>query len=29
MTRENTIKLFRDQSVRVQWDEEQEKWFFQ
>ena len=24
----NEIKLFEDQNVRVQWDEEQEKWFF-
>ncbi len=28
MTKENTIKLFQDQRVRVLWDEEQEKWFF-
>ncbi len=28
MTKENTIKLFQDKRVRVQWDEEQEKWFF-
>ena len=24
----NEIKLFEDQNVRVQWDEEQERWFF-
>jgi hypothetical protein len=28
MTKENAIRLFQDQRVRVQWDEEQEKWFF-
>ena len=28
MTKENSIKLFQDKRVRVQWDEEQEKWFF-
>ena len=28
MTKENAIKLFQDQRVRVHWDEEQEKWFF-
>ena len=28
MTKENAIKLFQDQRVRVQWDEEREKWFF-
>jgi len=28
MTKENAIKLFQDQRVRVQWDEKQEKWFF-
>ncbi len=28
MTKENAIKLFQDQRVRVQWDEEQEKWLF-
>jgi len=28
MTKENTIKLFQDQRVRVHWDEEHEKWFF-
>ena len=28
MTRENAIKLFQDQRVRVLWDEEKEKWFF-
>ena len=27
MTKENAIKLFQDQRVRVQWDDEQEKWF--
>lgn len=28
MTEENAIRLFQDQKVRVQWDKEQEKWFF-
>ncbi len=28
MTKENAIKLFQDHRVRVQWDDEQEKWFF-
>jgi hypothetical protein len=28
MTKENAIKLFQDKRVRVQWDDEQEKWFF-
>ena len=28
MTKENAIKLFQDQRVRVQWDEEQERWLF-
>jgi len=28
MTKENAIRLFQDQKVRVQWDDEQEKWFF-
>ena len=28
MTKENAIKLFQDQRVRVEWDNEQEKWFF-
>ncbi len=28
MTKENAIKLFQDKRVRVQWDEEQDKWFF-
>jgi hypothetical protein len=28
MTKENAIRLFQDQKVRVQWDEELEKWFF-
>lgn len=28
MTKENAIKLFQDQRVRVHWDEEQEKWYF-
>jgi len=28
MDRENTIKLFQDNKVRVVWDEEQEKWYF-
>jgi len=28
MTKENAIKLFQDQRVRVQWDDKQEKWYF-
>lgn len=28
MQKENAIKLFRDQRVRVKWDNEQEKWYF-
>jgi len=28
MTKENAIKLFQDHRVRVQWSDEQEKWFF-
>ena len=28
MTKENAIKLFQDQRVRVLWDEKNEKWFF-
>ncbi len=28
MTKENAIKLFRDEQVRVHWNDEQEKWFF-
>ena len=28
MTKENAIKLFQDQRVRVHWDDGQEKWFF-
>ncbi|MCT4603293.1 MAG: BRO family protein [Marinifilum sp.] len=28
MTKETAIKLFQDQSVRVHWDDEQEKWYF-
>ncbi len=28
MKKENTIKLFQDQKVRVEWDSEQEKWYF-
>lgn len=28
MTKENAIKLFQDQRVRVHWDDEQEKWYF-
>jgi len=28
MTRENAIRLFQDQKVRVHWDEDKEKWFF-
>lgn len=28
MTKENAIRLFQDQKVRVLWDDEKEKWFF-
>ena len=28
MTKENAIKLFQDQRVRVHWDPEKEKWYF-
>ncbi|MCK9282528.1 MAG: Bro-N domain-containing protein [Melioribacteraceae bacterium] len=28
MTKENAIKLFQDQRVRVHWNDEQEKWYF-
>jgi len=28
MTKENAIKLFQDQRVRVHWDSEKEKWHF-
>ncbi len=28
MTKENSIKLFQDQKVRVHWDNEKEKWYF-
>ena len=28
MTKENAIRLFQDQKVRVLWDNELEKWFF-
>ena len=28
MTKESAIKLFQDQRVRVQWDDEREKWYF-
>jgi hypothetical protein len=28
MTKENAIKLFQDQRVRVHWNEEEEKWYF-
>ncbi len=28
MTKENAIKLFQDQRVRVYWNEEEEKWYF-
>lgn len=28
MTKETAIKLFQDQSVRVEWLSDQEKWFF-
>ena len=28
MNKENAIRLFQDKRIRVQWDEDQEKWFF-
>ncbi|WP_233244203.1 BRO-N domain-containing protein [Brumimicrobium oceani] len=28
MTKENSIKLFEQQQVRTEWDEDQEKWYF-
>jgi hypothetical protein len=28
MTKENTIKLFQDQKVRVHWNNDKEKWYF-
>lgn len=28
MTKENSIKLFEQQQVRAEWDEDQEKWYF-
>ncbi|PIF03253.1 MAG: phage antirepressor protein [Draconibacterium sp.] len=28
MKKETAIKLFQEQSVRVHWDNEQEKWYF-
>jgi len=28
MTKENAIKLFQDQRVRVEWNNKQEKWYF-
>ncbi len=28
MTKENAIKLFQDQRVRVYWERDQEKWYF-
>ena len=28
MTKETAIKLFEQQQVRTQWDEEEEKWYF-
>jgi len=28
MNKENSIRLFKDQEVRVRWDEDKEKWFF-
>lgn len=28
MTKETAIKLFQDQRIRVEWDNDQEKWFF-
>ena len=28
MTKETAIKLFNETQVRVQWDDEQEKWYF-
>jgi len=29
MTKESAIKLFQDHRVRVLWDDDKEKWFFQ
>lgn len=28
MEKKNKIKLFQEQSVRIHWDDEQEKWYF-
>jgi|GEM_PF-2572166 len=28
MTKKNAIKLFQDQRVRVDWNDEEEKWYF-
>ncbi len=28
MTKETAIKLFNEQRIRTQWDEDQEKWYF-
>jgi len=28
MEKDNAIRLFNDQRIRVLWDDEQEKWFF-
>ena len=28
ITKETAIKLFQDQKVRVQWEKDQEKWYF-
>ncbi len=28
MNKENAIKLFQDKRIRVQWNDEVEKWFF-
>lgn len=28
MTKENTIKLFQDQKIRVQWNSDNDKWYF-
>lgn len=28
MSKENTIRLFQDQKVKVLWDDEKEKWYF-
>ncbi len=28
MEQKNSIKLFEDKNIRVQWNDEQEKWYF-